>query len=291
MTALVFGSNGQIGQALGALLDDAVLLSRDEADFSRPNTLPAVVEAINPSVIFNAVAYTAVDKAEEEEALATVINADAPGALAAIAAKRGIPFVHYSTDYVFDGAGDTPRNETAKTFPLSAYGRSKLAGEKAVEAAGGHYLIFRTSWVYDAFGKNFLKTMLRLGAEREQLRVVADQIGAPSYAPHLAAATLQALENAQAQAAFPSGIYHMCNAGEVSWHGFAEAIFEEARKCGMELRVESVEPIPTSAYPTAATRPLNSRLDCSKLRDTLGVTLPDWREGLKDALEILCSPC
>lgn len=287
MSVLVFGSTGQIGQALSALLDDAVVLGRTEADFSKPDSLAAIVEDIRPEAVINAIAYTQVDKAEEEEALATLINGDAPGVLARVSAKLNIPFAHYSTDYVYDGSGDKPRNETTPTAPLSAYGRSKLAGEKAVEAAGGQYLIFRTSWVYDAFGKNFLKTMLRLGAEREQLRVVADQIGAPSYAPHLAAATLQAM----AKPDFTPGIYHMCNAGETSWHGFAEEIFKEAKAHGMEMKVQSVEPIPSSAYPTAATRPLNSRLDCSKLKDTLGVTLPDWREGLKDAMEILCSPC
>ncbi len=283
MTTLVFGSNGQIGQALGALLDDVIVLGRKEADFSKPESLRGVVAEIGPEAIINAAAYTQVDKAEEEEALATLINGDAPGVLAAEAAKLGIPFVHYSTDYVYDGSGDVPRDETTPTAPLGAYGRSKLAGEKAVEAEGGKYLIFRTSWVYDAFGKNFLKTMLRLAAEREQLRVVADQIGAPSYAPHLAAATLQALENTN----FTPGIYHMCNSGQTSWHGFAEAIFAEARACGMELKVQSVEPIPSSAYPTPAQRPLNSRLDCSTLRDTLGITLPDWREGLKEAMEII----
>ena len=283
MTILIFGSTGQIGQALGAQLDDVIVLGREQADFSKPDTLPAVVEDIHPEAVINAIAYTQVDKAEEEEPLATLINGDAPGVLANVAAKLGIPFVHYSTDYVYDGSGDQPRIETTPTAPLSAYGRSKLAGEKAVEAAGGRYLIFRTSWVYDAFGKNFLKTMLRLGAEREQLRVVADQIGAPSYAPHLALATLQAM----AKPDFTPGIYHMCNAGETSWHGFAEAIFEEARARGMELKVQRVEPIPSSAYPTAATRPLNSRLDCGKLRDVLGVTLPDWREGLREAMNII----
>lgn len=287
MTTLVFGASGQIGQALGALLDDVVVLGRGEADFSRPDSLKAVVEGIQPSFIINAAAYTAVDKAEEEEALATLINGDAPGVLAAVAAKRGIPFVHYSTDYVYDGSGDQPRDERTKTAPLSAYGRSKLAGEKAVAAAGGQYLIFRTSWVYDAFGKNFFKTMLKLGAEREQLRVVADQIGAPSYAPHLAEATLEALEEACKEKEFPAGIYHLCNRGQTGWHGFAQAIFEGARQRGMEMKVQSVEPIPSSAYPTAAVRPLNSRLDCTKLEETFGIKMPGWEEGLREAFDAL----
>ncbi len=283
MTTLVLGANGQIGQALGAILDDAVLLSREQADLSQPNTLPGIVEDINPTVIINAAAYTAVDKAEEEEALATVINGEAPGVLAMVAAKHDIPFVHYSTDYVFDGSGDAPRAEDAPVSPLNAYGRSKLAGEKAVQEAGGKFLIFRTSWVYDAFGKNFLNTMLRLGADREMLRIIDDQVGAPSYAPHLARATLEALESARNMTPFPSGVYHLRNEGETSWHGFAEAIFEQARAHHMEMRVKQVEPIPTSEYPTPATRPLNSRLDGSKLKDVLGVTLPHWQDGLKQA--------
>lgn len=301
MTTLVFGGNGQIGQALGALLEDAVLLGREEADFSEPESLSAVIAEINPESIINAAAYTQVDKAEEEEALATIINGEAPGVLAREAARRGIPFVHYSTDYVFDGTGDAPRKENANPAPLNAYGRSKREGEKAVVAAGGAYLIFRTSWVYDSFGKNFLTTMLRLGAERETLSVVADQIGAPSYAPHLAEATLEALEEAHKEAGmsgrvkrgvnanhrnvFPSGIYHLCNGGETSWHGFAEAIFAEAKRRGMEMRVRSVEPIPSTAYPASAARPLNSRLDCGKLDETFGLRLPDWREGLREAME------
>lgn len=287
MTVLVFGANGQVGQALGASLDDVIMLGREEADFSKPETLPGVIAGINPSYIINAAAYTAVDKAEEEEALATIINGEAPGVLAAEAAKRGIPFVHYSTDYVYDGTGDQPRKETVPTAPLNAYGRSKLAGEKAVQAAGGAYLIFRTSWVYDAFGKNFLKTMLKLGADRETLRVISDQVGAPSYAPHLAEATLEVLEEACSMREFPAGIYHLVNSGETSWHGFAEAIFAEARARGMEMRVQTVEPIPTTEYPTPAKRPLNSRLDCTKLEETFGLKLPDWREGLREAMEIL----
>jgi dTDP-4-dehydrorhamnose reductase len=289
MTVLIFGANGQVGQALGAILEDAVLLSRAEADFSKPQSLPAVVAEIDPEIIINAAAYTQVDKAEEEEALATCVNGDSTGVLARVAAERGIPFVHYSTDYVFDGSGDAPRRESAPTAPLNAYGRSKLAGERAVQAAGGAYLIFRTSWVYDAFGKNFLNTMLRLGKEREVLRVVADQFGAPSYAPHLAEATVEALDEAMKEKAFPSGLYHLVNDGETSWHGFAEEIFSEARAHGRELKVQQVEPIPSGAYPTPATRPLNSRLDCSKLAETFGLRLPDWREGLREAMEILAS--
>ncbi len=287
-TYLIFGATGQVGSALNAALEgNVVALSRTEADFFKPETLPRIVADINPDVILNASAYTAVDKAEEEEALATIINGDAPGVLARIAAERKIAFVHYSTDYVFNGSGDKPWQEDDPVAPLNAYGRGKLAGEQAVEAEGRDYLIFRTSWVYDAWGKNFLKTMLRLGAERETLRVVADQYGAPSYAPHLAAATLAALQAARSMKIFPSGIYHMCNAGETTWHGFASAIFEEARTRRMKLAVKEVAPIPSDAYPTPAARPHNSRLDCSKLVDTFGIKLPSWQEGLKEALDTL----
>ncbi len=286
---LVFGRTGQVGSALAALLgDSAVIAGREEADFTQPDTFASLIDRVQPSAIINAVAYTQVDKAEEEEALAFQVNATAPGALATLAKERGIPFIHYSTDYVFSGQGSTPFKESDATAPLNAYGRSKRAGEKAVMAAGGDVLIFRTSWVYDALGKNFLTTMLRLGQERDTLNVVADQIGAPSYAPHLAQATLEALSAASAMEHFPTGIYHLCNAGETSWHGFACAIFEEARQAGMVLALQDCHPIPSADYPTPAARPLNSRLDCTKLREVLGVQLPDWREGVKAAMVSHC---
>lgn len=310
---LILGANGQVGRALNMLAEgDVVALTREEADLSKPQSLRGVVDSIQPDVILNAAAYTAVDKAEEEEALATIINAEAPGLLAEIAAKRKIPFVHYSTDYVFDGSGDKPWREDDQTAPLNAYGHSKLAGEQAIQAAGGQYLIFRISWVYDAYGKNFLNTMLRLGKDRETLKVVADQFGAPCYAAHIAAATLEILNRCSPFAgepksasdsvggnpptgsfysptppqggSFPSGIYNMANTGVTSWHGFATAIFDEARKKGIELAVKEVLPIPASEYPTPAKRPNNSRLDCSKLRETFDITLPVWEEGLKAAV-------
>lgn len=277
---LIFGANGQVGGALNMLAEgDVVALGRGEADLSKPETLRRVIADIRPDAIINAAAYTAVDKAEEEEALATLINADAPGVMAEEAAKRGIPFVHYSTDYVFDGSGERPWKEDDNTAPLNAYGRSKLAGEQAVLAAGGNAFIFRISWVYDATGKNFLTTMLRLAKDREVLKVVADQFGAPCYAPHLARATLDVLAAEGAP-----GIYHMANAGETSWHCFATEIFAEARKKGVDLAVKEVLPIPASDYPTPAKRPTNSRLDCTKLHDIFGLSLPDWREGLKEAI-------
>ena len=284
---LILGANGQVGQALNAAIDDenVVILGREQADFADPEALRTLIMRISPEYILNGVAYTAVDKAESEEDLATTINATSVRVLAECAKELDIPLIHYSTDYVFDGAGDAPRNENAPTAPLNAYGRSKLAGERAIAEVGCKHLIFRTSWVYDAYGKNFLNTMLKLGSEREELRVVADQIGAPTYARHIAQASLDALHHAMKMDIFPSGIYHLCNAGKTSWHGFAEAIFASAKKRKMRIKVERILPIPASDYPTPAARPHNSRLDCSKLRDVLGVTLPDWREGLELAMD------
>lgn len=282
----VLGANGQIGSALVAQLGErAIPLTRPQADLANPDSLAAVLDALQPDAVINAAAYTAVDKAESEPDAAFAANADSPAALARWCAAHDVPFVHYSTDYVFDGSGEAPWSEADHTHPQNTYGESKRAGENAVIADGGKYLIFRTSWVYDAAGKNFFNTMLRLGAERESLSVVADQHGAPSYAPHLAEYTLKALEEAADMSAFPSGVYHLVNAGVTSWHGFAAAIFAGAQKQGAALQIKTVEPIASSAYPTPAKRPLNSRLDCSLLRQVFGLELPAWEQGLAQALE------
>ncbi|MFO1241663.1 MAG: dTDP-4-dehydrorhamnose reductase [Rickettsiales bacterium] len=308
---LVFGKHGQVGRALQALLPEGNhFAGREQADLSKPETLKEFILKLKPSAIINAAAYTKVDKAEEEEALAYAINAQSPAAMAEAAKELDIPFVHISTDYVFDGEGTKPWTEDDKTAPQNAYGRTKRAGEEKIEKVGGKYFIFRTSWVFDSVGPNFLVTMLRLGKEREELRVVSDQVGAPTYAPHLAEALLKTLDKfplpftgegqggGKNAAAFPppnlppqagggmSGIYHLCNRGETSWHGFAEAIFREAKAKKMELKVERVLPIPSSAYPTPAKRPQNSRMDCSKAKRNLGIELPQWEEGLKAALEL-----
>ena len=286
---LVLGASGQLGQALGSVLDNVVLLGRAEADLSKPETLPDIISALNPSAIINAAAYTAVDKAEEEEELAQRINAKAVGVLAEVVKTLEIPLVHISTDYVFDGSGDAPYTEDDTPAPLSAYGRSKLAGEQAVMDAmadKGDYLIFRTSWVYDAMSPNFFNTMLKLAEHRAELSVVSDQIGAPTYAPHLAEAIVQALENATQSDPFPRGIYHLAGSGETSWHGFAEAIIFGAKDNGIRLACDTVNPIPTEEYPTPAERPRNSRLNCERASALLGVELPDWREGLTQALAI-----
>ena len=286
---LVLGASGQVGQALGSVLDNVVLLGRAEADLSKPETLPDIISALNPSAIINAAAYTAVDKAEEEEELAQRINAKAVGVLAEVAKTLEIPLVHISTDYVFDGSGDAPYTEDDTPAPLSAYGRSKLAGEQAVMDAmadKGNYLIFRTSWVYDAMSSNFFNTMLKLAEHRAELSVVSDQIGAPTYAPHLAEAIVQALENATQSDPFPRGIYHVAGGGETSWHGFAEAIIFGAKDNGIRLACDTVNPIPTEEYPTPAERPRNSRLNCERASALLGVELLDWREGVQQALDI-----
>lgn len=282
----VLGANGQIGRALVAYLGAAALpLTRAEADFSQPMKLQDVLENLKPDAVINAAAFTAVDKAESERDAAFAANAESPAQLAAWCARNNVPFVHYSTDYVFNGEGDAPLPEDAPTAPLNVYGTSKLTGEQNVALIGGDYLIFRTSWVYDTQGANFLNTMLRLGAERETMSIVADQIGAPSFAMHLAYYTLQALEKAVQMETFPSGVYHMVNSGETSWHGFAQTIFAEAQQRNVPLQIKTVEPIPTSAYPTPAKRPLNSRLNCSKLHTVFGITLPTWQQGLAQAME------
>lgn len=283
---VILGSKGQVGKALLDLLKEhAIGLDRSQANLENPEAIIPLLNQIQPSSIINAAAYTAVDLAEQNQALAMKINGDAPGVLARWCADHQIPFVHYSTDYVFSGEGDRPWKEKDPVSPLSSYGKSKLEGEKQIAAAGGKYLIFRTSWVYDAFGKNFVNTILRLGREKEALRIVSDQIGAPTYAPHLAKATIEALRVALEINQFPSGVFHLCNSGETTWHEFALAIFELARSKKMPLQIKKVEPILTSEYPTPATRPLNSRLNLNQIYHVLGVSLPDWKIGLKECME------
>lgn len=276
MRVLVFGQTGQVARELQRLLPDATYLGRDRADLSDPASCAAAIAVGTWDAVINAAAWTAVDKAETEEAAATVINGAAPGAMARACAARDIPFLHVSTDYVFDGNGDRAFAVDGPTAPLGAYGRSKLAGEREVQAAGGRWLILRTSWVFSAHGSNFVKTMLRLGAERESLNVVADQVGGPTPAADIAAA-LVTMARAMA-AGQAGGIQHFSGAPDVSWADFARAIMAGA---GLSCRIED---IPSSAYPTPARRPLNSRLDCSALR-AFGLSRPDWRVGLSDVLK------
>lgn len=280
MKVLVFGQSGQVARELARRLPLGVaarFLGRDQADLSDPAACAAAIADCD--VVINAAAWTAVDKAEAEEAAATVVNGETPAAMAQRCAALGLPFLHISTDYVFDGAGKAPFATDHPTAPLGAYGRSKLAGEAGVLAAGGQTLILRTSWVVSAHGANFVKTMLRLGAEREALNVVADQIGGPTPAAAIADALYAAAKAMRAGA--PGGVHHFAGAPDTSWAGFARAIMGRA---GLACRIND---IPSSAYPTPAKRPLNSRLDCAGFAAAFGVPRPDWRVGLDAILQEL----
>lgn len=284
MKILLLGKNGQLGWELQrslAVLGEVVACSRAEADLSVPGSLPAVIARAAPDVIVNAAAHTAVDKAESEPELVRTINAEAVGVLAREAKLRGLCLVHYSTDYVFDGSGHHARREDAATGPLGVYGRSKLEGEELIRASGCHHAILRTSWVYAARGGNFARTMLRLAAERDELKVVADQIGAPTGAELLADVTAQLLPRLLDHVAL-SGTYHCAAAGETSWHAYATHVIDWARAHGHPVKVapDRIHAIPSSAYPTPAQRPLNSRLDTHKLRQAFALTLPPWQQGV-----------
>ena len=274
MTILVFGKTGQVAtelQHIGGPLVTA--LGRDQADLMDPDACAAAIRNAKPTVVINAAAWTAVDKAETEEPAAQIVNGDAPAAMAAACADLGIPLVHISTDYVFDGSGTDAFKPDNPTAPLGAYGRTKLAGENAVRDAGCPYAILRTSWVFSAHGANFVKTMLRLGAERDSLSIVADQIGGPTSARAIAEACLKIADQLLS---FPdkSGTYHFSGAPDVSWADFARAIFERS---GINCNVTD---IPTSDYPTPAERPLNSRMDCSSTEAAFGISRPDWQAEL-----------
>lgn len=272
MKLLVFGQTGQVARALQRLAPEAVFLGRDRADLSRPEDCAEAIRSLRPEAVINAAAWTAVDRAEAEEAAATRVNGAAPGAMARAAADLGCPLLHISTDYVFAGDGTRAWTETDAVAPLNAYGRSKLAGERAVAAAGGAHVILRTAWVFSAEGQNFVKTMLRLSESRDALSVVEDQIGCPTPAADIAA-TLLALAQALRDGA-PGGLYHYGGQPETSWAGFARAIFAKAG------RAVTVTGIATADWPTPAPRPLNSRLDCAKLATDFGITAPDWQAGL-----------
>ena len=277
MSVLVFGRTGQVATELAQIAPDAVFLGRDVADLMDPAACAAAIHAHAPRAVINAAAYTAVDKAEADEAAAMRVNSEAPAAIAQACAALGIPLVHISTDYVFDGSGAEPRKPADPVAPINAYGRSKLAGERAIVQAGGTYAILRTSWVVSAHGANFVRTMLRLSETRHALNVVDDQIGGPTCAADIAAACL-AIADQLISDPEKSGVYHFSGAPDVSWKDFATAIFAAAG------RTVAVTSIPTSDYPTLAQRPLNSRLDCSATEATFGIARPDWRAGLHDIL-------
>jgi dTDP-4-dehydrorhamnose reductase len=283
MKILLTGCAGQLGRELKrslACLGELHACDRRQLDLAQADGLRAAVREIAPSVIVNAAAYTAVDKAESDQATADAINAQAPGILAEEAKHLGAMLVHFSTDYVFDGTKSAAYTEDDAPAPLSAYGRSKLAGELAIASSGARHLILRTSWVYGLHGANFMKTMLRLGSERDELRVIGDQVGAPTWTRHLADATVAALGRRDG----PEGLYHLAAAGETSWHGYAEAIFTEAQGIGLMEKKPLVRRITSADYPLPARRPANSCLDCAKFRRDFKLTLPDWRIGLADCL-------
>jgi len=282
---LITGQHGQVSKALQQRLQglgELIVLGRDQLDLANAEPIRQHVRAQRPDLIINAAAHTAVDQAESEPDAAFAINAIAPGILAEEAKALGIPLIHYSTDYVFDGSKPAPYTENDTPNPLGVYGQSKLAGEQAIAAVGGKYLILRTSWVYSSHGKNFLLTMQRLLQEKPQMRIVADQIGAPTWAGTIADSTRALIERWQAGDAGEWGVYHLTAQGETSWFGFAEAIGEQLRAEGKPCA--ELEAIPSSAYPTPARRPLNSRLDCSRLQQQWHVSQPQWQDALHECL-------
>lgn len=291
---LLTGINGQVGNALYpklGSLGEVIAFDRKQLDLADADAIRSLVQSIKPDLIINPAAYTAVDKAESEPDLAYAINATAPGILAQEAAKLGALLVHYSTDYVFDGSKASPYVETDIPNPLGVYGATKLAGEQAILAAGGSHLIFRTSWVYGAYGKNFLRTIIRLATERDHLKIVADQFGSPTSSESISDATISALKNWDES---KNGLYHLVNTGETSWHGFAQEIVTryselQAEKNWPSLKttVENVSGIATAEYPTPAKRPANSRMEVAKLANNLGTTLPPWQLALDQILRHL----
>jgi dTDP-4-dehydrorhamnose reductase len=291
---LVTGANGQLGfelQRALAPLGEVVACGRDACDLSNPDSIRAAIRAAKPDMIFSAGAYTAVDKAESEPDLARAVNATAPGILGEEAAKLGALVFHYSTDYVFDGTKPSAYREEDATNPLGVYGKTKLVGEKALAASGAAHLIFRTSWVFGAHGKNFIKTILRLASSRDELRIVADQFGAPTGAALLADASahIAARYRRDGRENFPFGLYHLAASGETSWHGFAQHIVAKAAAANSPLQatIDRILPIPAAEYPTPAARPANSRLDTSKFRTVFGLHLPDWKHGVDQVLDVL----
>ena len=291
MRLLVAGAQGQLARAMIELAPSATdvtafALGRPALDLTAPASVLKTLADFKPDVIVNAAAYTAVDKAESEPDAAVALNADGPARLAEAANKMGAILIHVSTDYVFDGTKSTPYVENDPTAPLGAYGRSKLAGEEAVRAATARHIILRTAWVHSPFGANFVKTMLRLAADRPEVRVVDDQIGSPTYAPHLAEAILAIARTAIADSgAARFGTYHAAGAGEVTWCGMAREVMRVSASLGGPSA--NVAAITTAEYPTPARRPANSRLDCTKLATVFGVTLPRWEEGVAECVRRL----
>jgi dTDP-4-dehydrorhamnose reductase len=292
MRVLVTGVSGQVGGALLGALNgkvDVVGAPRTALDLAQVETIAPALDRIAPDLIINPAAYTAVDRAEDERDLAYRINGEAPGHIAKWAAGRGVPLIHLSTDYVYNGSGTRPWREDDATDPLSVYGGSKLAGEDAIRAAKGSHLIIRTSWVYAAKGTNFLRTITRLAAERPELRIVADQIGAPTSAQVIAdaIATVIATSDLVGQFTRANGLVHLATSGETSWHGFAGAIVDGLNARGVPLKAQTIVPIRTEDYPTKANRPANSRLDMTRMQRVFGLTTPNWQQALAIELDVL----
>lgn len=296
MRILVTGVTGQVGGALRHTLGSigsVEAAGRDVLDLARPDRIAAVLDRLRPDLIVNPAAYTAVDRAEDETELAFRINAEAPGVMARWAAGRGVPLIHFSTDYVFDGTAERPWREDDATNPLSAYGASKLAGEDAIRSAGALHLIVRTSWVYAASGTNFLRTVARLARERTELRIVADQVGAPTSA-RLIAETVAGILGARhgrpaERIAASGGLVNVAASGETSWHGFAAAIVDGLKARDVSLTAEHITPIRTDDYPTKARRPASSRLDLSRLDLIFGIDTPTWSDALEAELDLLAA--
>ena len=293
---LLTGVNGQVGHALKTKLSkyEVFALLREQLDLTKAHDIRRVVREIKPDLIINPAAYTAVDKAESEPELAYAINATAAQILAEEAARLNAALIHFSTDYVYDGTKPSAYVETDAVNPMSVYGKSKLAGEDAIRAVGLPHLILRTSWVYGAYGKNFLKTILRLAAERDSLRVVADQLGAPTSSESIADGVVQLVEAWQISQENQSGIFHLTNADVTSWHGFSCEIVSEYNRLksiknwpALKVGVENIAAITTADYPTPAARPANSRLDNSQLKNTFNVALPSWQAGLQQVMQAL----
>lgn len=296
MRIFLTGTEGQVGAALLPLLQKfgaVVAPKATEFDLSKLEMLTPILEQVKPDLIVSPAAYTAVDRAEDERELAFLINAEAPTVIARWAAAQDVPMIHFSTDYVFDGSGSAPRAEHSATGPLSVYGQSKLAGDNGVKAAGGPHLIVRTSWVYAAEGNNFLRTATRLARECTELRIVSDQIGAPTTARAISCAVVRILETGKSDIrtllTTKGGLVNVVCAGETSWHGFACAIVSGLKSRGIKLLAEKVTPIATSQFPTKAKRPANSRLALERLHDMFGVAMPSWQEALDQELDLLAS--
>ncbi len=287
---LFFGKSGQLAQSFQATIPEhlegqTVFVSSLEANFEQPKKLAGFLDKYSPEIVVVCSAYTQVDKAEEERNLAQSLNFEAPREIARWCGKNDALMIHFSTDYVYSGEGDQPWLESSPTAPMNWYGETKLQGDEAIQMSGCRHFIFRTSWVISEFGKNFLKTMLRAGRDKTTLRVVNDQFGSPSYAPAIAETVWKIIERVKTGEKFASGVYHMAGQGMTSWHGFAEAIFDEARALRYELTVEKVDGIATSEYPTPAHRPQNSRLNQDKLKKVFGLEMPPWRDSLRLCLK------